>query len=314
MELQVKRKKNYRALFLTTVKLLLFLLASNFFAFSALAQAPSPVYKVKLLNAVYESKLKSVGYNLRQRFSQTTDPDFSNIYTFNSGYSLDFLSAYLSGDYAYLEPEKYLAEAVVTVNDPGYTDDPQNIDKEWALAKAGFNKAWEQTTGSKNNIVAVIDTGIDSTHEDLRAINFVNGFDFVNNQPIVSGTDTDDNGHGTLVAGILGGAADNGVGIIGTNWQISIMPIKALDSNGKGDATALAEALIWAADHGAQFINLSIGGIGFGHDTALADAVSYAFNKGAVIVAAGGNDVSTNGGSLDQNPVFPICEIGRAHV
>src|SRR6185503_9526475 len=113
--------------------------------------------------------------------------------------------------------------------DPGFTDNPQNIDKQWALAKAGFTEAWSQTTGSKNNVVAVIDTGIDHTHEDLKSINFVRGFDFVNTQPVEIDSDSDDNGHGTLVAGILGATANSSIGIVGTNWQISIMPIKTLD-------------------------------------------------------------------------------------
>ncbi|HEX3095541.1 MAG TPA: S8 family serine peptidase, partial [Patescibacteria group bacterium] len=66
--------------------------------------------------------------------------------------------------------------------------------------------------------------------------------------------------------------------------------------------------IIWAADHDADVINLSLGGIGFAHDTVLADAISYAFNKGVVIVAAAGNDVAVTGGNLDKDPVFPICD------
>ena len=70
----------------------------------------------------------------------------------------------------------------------------------------------------------------------------------------------------------------------------------------------MAQAIVWAADHGAQFINLSVGGIGFGHDTTLANAIAYAFNKNILIVAAAGNDLNTAGQSLDLNPVFPICD------
>ena len=111
-----------------------------------------------------------------------------------------------------------------------------------------------------------------------------------------------------MVTGVLGATANNGLGVVGTNWQISIMPVKALDSIGQGDAATLAQAIVWAADNGAQFINLSVGGVGFGHDTTLANAVSYAFNKNVVIVAAAGNDLKVTGESLDQNPVFPICD------
>jgi subtilisin family serine protease len=121
--------------------------------------------------------------------------------------------------------------------------------------------------------VAIIDTGVDETHQDLKGINFVPGFDFINNRAIAPGTDSDDNGHGTLVTGVLGATPNNGIGIAGTNWQISVMPVKALDSTGKGDADTLAEAIVWATDHGAQFLNLSVGGVGFGHDTSLANAI-----------------------------------------
>ena len=198
--------------------------------------------------------------------------------------------------------------AGIFVNDPAFTLNPLDIDGQWGLAKAGFTEAWQKTTGSKNNIVAIIDTGIDTTHEDLKNVNYVEGFNFITNQPIAPGINTDDNGHGTLVAGILAATANNGLGIAGTNWQISIMPLKALDALGKGNVDDVAEAVVWAVDHGAQFINLSFAGVGFGHDTTLANAIAYAFNKNAVIVAAAGNDGASVGGNLDQDPVFPICD------
>lgn len=200
------------------------------------------------------------------------------------------------------------AFAAVQVNDPGFTQNGSDIDKQWGLTRAGFPDAWNTSTGSKDNIVAIIDTGIDATHEDLQSINFVKGFNFLTHQEISGKVNSDDNGHGTLVAGILGATPNNGVGISGTNWQISLMPLKALDESGKGDASVISEAIVWAADHGAGFINLSIGGIGFGHDAALANSVAYAFNKGVVIVAAAGNDAAAEGRSLDTEAVFPICD------
>jgi len=200
------------------------------------------------------------------------------------------------------------ALAAVQTNDPGFTQNVSDIDKQWGLVKAGFPDVWNSNTGSKDNIVAVIDTGIDATHEDLQSINFVKGFNFITHQEISGKVNSDDNGHGTLVAGILGATPNNGVGIAGTNWQISLMPLKALDESGKGDASVISEAIVWAADHGAGFINLSIGGIGFGHDAALANSVAYAFNKGVVIVAAAGNDAAADGQSLDAEAVFPICD------
>jgi hypothetical protein len=290
--------------------LLLFLILANcsipVLAFAA--QTTENGYVVQLTDPNYYPQLLTVGTNINHLFTENRNAQFQNIYSFNSFDSLSFLKTYLSGDFVYLENEQQIAAAGVVLNDPGFTTDSQNIDKEWGLVKAGFIDAWQKTTGSKSNIVAVIDTGIDATHQDLKSINYVPGFDFVNKQAIPVGSNSDDNGHGTLVAGILGASANNGIGVVGTNWQITIMPIKSLDSKGQGDADTLAQAIVWAADNGAQFINLSVGGIGFGHDTTLSNAITYAFNKNVLIVAAAGNDVATTGGNLDENPVFPICD------
>lgn len=198
--------------------------------------------------------------------------------------------------------------AEVFLSDPGFTLNSQDIDKQWGLVKAGFTEAWSKTTGSEGVVVAIIDTGVDATHEDLQSVNFVKGYNLITRQEIVGRINSDDNGHGTLIAGILGATPNNLVGISGTNWKLSIMPIKALDSGGKGDSAGIAESIIWAVDNGAHIINLSLGGIGFGHDKILADAIAYAYKKNAIIVAAAGNDSATEGVSLDDNPVFPVCE------
>ncbi len=273
-------------------------------------QSNEPVfnYVVKLENGDAKNYLKQIGYNIELKFVFSENPEFINIYTFSSSYDILSLQKYLAEEFIYLEEVRKLQVEAVTVNDPGFTNNYLDIDKTWGLVKSGFTEAWEKTTGSKNNIVAVIDTGIDATHEDLKTINFVTGFDFITNEEIPVGINSDKNGHGTLVAGVLGATTNNGLGISGTNWQISVMPLKALDATGKGDAVSVAESIVWATDHGAMFINLSVGGIGFGHDSSLASAISYAFNKNVVIVAAAGNDTATTGGNIDQNPIFPICD------
>ena len=125
---------------------------------------------------------------------------------------------------------------------------------------------------------------------------------------IEAGVNSDDNGHGTLIAGVLGATANNLSGVAGTNWRISLMPIKVLDQNGKGDTGLVAEGIIWAIDNGAQIINLSLGGIAFERDRILSEAISYAFKKNAVIVAAAGNDSNIESVNLDLKPVFPVCE------
>ncbi len=271
-------------------------------------------YSVKFVNSKFANLLNSVGENIEKRFVWSKAQEFKDIYTFDSGYDFNFLNSYFQNSVVYLEPlTEYKAQAVV-VNDPGFTSNPLDIDKTWAISKAGFDIAWQKTTGITNNVVAIIDTGVDQTHEDLRDGRYVDGYDFVNDHSILKDENSDDNGHGTLVAGILAATANNNKGIAGTNWAVTIMPIKSLDASGKGDAAILAEGIVWAADHGAQFINLSIGGVGFAHDTSLADAVSYAFNKNIFLAAAAGNDVATTGGNLDTNPVFPICNDNNSNM
>lgn len=265
-------------------------------------------FVIKLKPGVGPDILGAVAKNIRQRFVGLGQGQFDNIYSFNSRWTAADLQNFLSGRFEYLQPERQLSQAGMSVNDPGFTPNAQDINRQWYLAKVGFNSAWAKTVGSYDNVVAVIDTGIDETHEDLKALRYLPGYSFVSRQSIQPGTNSDDNGHGTLVAGVLGAAANNNLGIAGTNWKISLMPIKALDGDGKGEATAVAEGIVWATDHGAGFINLSVGGIGFAHDTTLAAAVSYAFNRNLVIVAAAGNDLAQTGSNLDNEPVFPICD------
>jgi hypothetical protein len=192
-------------------------------------------------------------------------------------------------------------------NDPGFTENGANIDKQWGLVKANFLEAWELTIGTPDVIVAVIDTGVDTTHEDFKKTKFVAGYNALTGNTISRRANSDDNGHGTLVAGVIAASTDNGKGIAGAARGVSIMPIKALDSDGSGTSSDITKAIIWAADHGADVINMSLGGIGFSHDTKLAGAISYAYSKNVVIVSAAGNDVAVTGGNLDKDPVFPIC-------
>ena len=192
-------------------------------------------------------------------------------------------------------------------NDPGFTQNQANIDRQWGLVKTHFLEAWEITTGDPDVVVAVIDTGIDASHEDFKKTKFVTGYNALTDKTLSRRANSDDNGHGTLVAGVIAASTNNGKGIAGAASGLTLMAIKALDSDGSGKSSAIAKGIIWATDNGADVINMSLGGIGFSHDTKLADAISYAFNKNVVIVSAAGNDVAVTGGNLDKDPVFPIC-------
>ncbi|WP_445152465.1 S8 family serine peptidase [Baekduia sp. Peel2402] len=153
--------------------------------------------------------------------------------------------------------------------------------------------------GAKGVKVAVLDTGVayrafgkTPKSPDLEGTHFIKGYDFVGDDPYAN----DRNGHGTHVASTIAEATDNGVGLTGLAYGASIMPIKVLDDDGEGDAVVIAKGVRYAADHGAKVINLSLefsSDVGWQQIPQLIDAISYARRKGAVTVAASGNEADT---------------------
>ncbi len=243
-------------------------------------------------------------------FPGAADQNLSKVYRFKSSQSLEQVQTELASVATYVELDTKLANEATKdfyPNDPGFTKDPKNIDRQWGLLKANLPKAWKQTMGSKSVIVAVVDTGLDATHEDFKSSKIKPGYNVITEEKISGRINSDDNGHGTLISGVIAASTNNKIGIAGAAPGVSIMPIKALDSDGSGSSSDISQAIIWAADHDADVINLSLGGIGFAHNKTLANAVTYAFDKNVVIVSAAGNDVAVTGGNLDVNPVFPIC-------
>ena len=155
---------------------------------------------------------------------------------------------------------------------------------QWNLPLVGIPAAWDITQGA-GVTVAVIDTGVDGTHPDLVG-HVLPEIDLLPEvQPL-----PEQNGHGTRVASIIAAAVNN-IGIAGVAPQASILPVSALDPLGYGDSSTVASAIIAAADAGARVINLSLGGPD--RDPVLDAACAYAFTKGSVIVAAGGNSYLT---------------------
>jgi subtilisin family serine protease len=153
-----------------------------------------------------------------------------------------------------------------------------------ASADISATTAWEETKGNENVVIAVIDTGVDLNHIDLKNKIVSPGRDFVNDDFDA----TDDNGHGTFVAAIAAAETNNNEGIAGVAWACKILPVKTMDEEGDGFYSDVIDGIIWAVDNGAHVINLSLGG---GEpDTALEQAVTYAVQNGAVVVAASGND------------------------
>jgi serine protease len=149
--------------------------------------------------------------------------------------------------------------------------------------------AWNTTTGA-GAIVAIVDTGVAyenySTYSqapDLAGATFVFPNDYVNNDAHAN----DDNGHGTHVCGTVCQTTNNSIGVAGLAYSCQIMPVKVLDANGSGSYSAISNGIRWAADNGANVINMSLGGSS--GSTTLKSAVDYAWGKNVVICAASGN-------------------------
>jgi subtilisin family serine protease len=184
-------------------------------------------------------------------------------------------------------------ERVVVPND-------EVFDRQWGLMHIGLPLAWDVTTGSSSVVIAVLDTGVNAAHPDLLGA-VLPGRDIVNGDDDAS----DDQGHGTSVAGIIAARTNNSAGQAGVCWSCSILPVKVLDSSGSGDTSLIASGIIFAADHGADVINLSLGGVGT-TDT-LEEAVAYARSQGVVVVAAAGNEGSSE-------PFYPAASPGALSV
>lgn len=180
-----------------------------------------------------------------------------------------------------IEPN-YIYSALDVPNDPDYT-------KQWNLKAINMEQAWSRSKGD-GITVAVIDTGI-SPVKDLKNTAFVPGYDFVNDRADAS----DDNGHGTHVAGTIAQSTNNNYGVAGIAYKATLMPLKVLSGFGGGTVSDIADAIRFAADNGADVINMSLGG--GGRSQVMEEAIAYAHKKGVVIIAAAGNE-NTNSASF----------------
>lgn len=189
------------------------------------------------------------------------------------------------------------------------------LDELWGLDDVqlptpgvGALAAWETTKGA-GQVIAIVDTGVDLTHPDLEANLWtgpggVRGFDAVDGD----GDPDDYEFHGTHVAGTAAALAGNGTGIAGVAPEAQIMPVRVLDGDGSGTSADIAEGIVFAAQNGADVINLSLGGPG-ATDSAMSTAISTASTFDAVVVAAAGNDATDN----DSEPTVP-CTLPNANI
>ena len=183
-----------------------------------------------------------------------------------------------------------------TPNDPRYPE-------QWNLHRVGAEKAWERSRG-KGVTVAVIDTGVAAENDercyqasDFTETTFTRGYDFVHDDD----HPYDDHGHGTHVAGTVAESTNNGRGVAGLAFEATVMPLKVLTASGTGTSVDIADAIRYAADHGAQVINMSLGGPL--PDPIMRLACRYAQKKGVLIVCAAGN----SRGSVGYPAGFPEC-------
>lgn len=221
----------------------------------------------------------------------------------------------------------YTARAadIVTPTDPGWSN-------QWGPAKIGAPAAWSIVTGTAEIVIAVIDSGIKLDHEDLASRRWINSGEIPGNfsdddgngkvddvhgwhffhrwagssyVPDENANVADDYGHGTHVAGIAAAAANNGVGISGLAPGARVLPVKVLDQYGNGWYSDIAAGIIYAADNGAQVINLSLGGTE--PSDILVYAVDYARSHGALVVAATGNTGSAVLYPAAYEPVLAVA-------
>jgi subtilisin family serine protease len=157
------------------------------------------------------------------------------------------------------------------------------FDEGWGPRRVGVSSAWNVTRGSQNVTVAVIDTGVDASHPELRG-SFVPGYDLIGNDA----DPNDEQGHGTAVAGIIAARSKNGRDQAGLCPACSLMAVRVLGADGYGTTSTIADGMVRAVNAGARVLNLSLGSTGT-TDTE-AEAVTYALDRGVVVVAAAGND------------------------
>ena len=184
--------------------------------------------------------------------------------------------ARLAGDpaIAHAELDRAIVLDEVTVNDPKRSE-------QYGLDKIRAGKAWDITRGSEQVVIGIVDSGIDTEHPDLKA-KLLPGMNTVDPTLPVR----DDVGHGTHVAGIAAALTNNGVGVAGLASHCKVLPVKAL-STAFGSVSSVAQGIIWAADHGADVVNMSLG-INEPSEV-LTNAVLYALSKNVVLVATMGN-------------------------
>lgn len=214
-----------------------------------------------------------------------------------------------SGLVAWAEPDYVARAAAVLPSDPYFQNGTQwylnNYGQNGGLPDADLDapEAWDVQRSATAVVVAIIDSGVRPTHEDLAANLWRNPQDGTPGFNALTGRHDpwDDDGHGTHLAGIIGALTDNGRGVAGVAWQVQLMACKFLDASGNGYYSDAIACIEFARSHGAQILNLSWTGTEF--SASLSNALQAAAAEGLMIVAAAGNTAA----NTDASPVYPAC-------
>lgn len=235
---------------------------------------------------------------IRKDIDATKMEKLGNTYMFESKNieAKQLMSYFQKMDVEFAEPH-----FLYTTNETAEPNDRLYAKYQWNLPAIETIPGWDVNRGSADVLVAVVDTGVDTSHPDLKG-RTVAGTNIVNknSDPI------DDVGHGTHVAGIVSALVNNGEGVAGISWYNKIMPVKVLDNTGAGTTYSVAQGIIWAADNGAKIINMSLGN--YAESQFLHDAIRYAFDRDVVLIAASGNDNTERPGYPAAYPeVFAVA-------
>lgn len=300
-----KKLTSFFVLFLT-----LAIIGSNFFysAKFSLSAAPESAYVPDEILVKFKDNSEIIAVKIAQ------SSDFKEILNYYQ--KMPFVE--------YAEPN-YTYKASIIPSDTYFGN-------QWYLKKIKAVEAWNSVRESQNIVIAILDSGVQIKHPDLKDniwinkketagnnidddkngfIDDINGWDFINNSSDPSpkfqaGFNEEGINHGTIIAGIAGASGNNAAGVAGISWKVKLMPLKVLEDNGEGGTLKVVKAIDYAIANGANIINLSF--VGFGYSKSLDDAIKRAYEAGVIVVAAGGNEQGQGDGyNLDETPMYPAC-------
>lgn len=249
------------------------------------------------------ARLQALGVQGYEPAFDSNDPELSRFYKLKlaEGSDVELIreELYELNEIKGSEPD-FILHTQISANDVEYSG-------MWGLQRIDIERAWDITRGSNSVRVAVVDTGVDYNHPDFAGRSIVKGKDVSTcdstiqelqasggkcTRPKQPDNDPmDSNGHGTHVAGTIGAATNNGIGIAGVNWNVTILAVKVLGAGGAGGLTEISNGLVEAADSGAKIVNMSLGGRATcSQGSTIKAAIDYARSKGVTVVAAAGND------------------------